>query len=187
MRTVTRDLYTYDELSADSKETAVKAVREKLDGPWWDSSDTEDVSNTITYEFATQLGSPRVEDFGVADFTGIDSVSLEGWSLDGGRYVLFHGTLDRSNAPKLPWVDGLDAVYLRSRRSYTEVSSEGYSGFEATPFAHERMTQAVKDAIDLAGMAGEAEAEYKTSEATAREWCENNEVQEYLADGQLAD
>lgn len=187
MREITKTVYAYDELTNDAKEAAVKAVQAKLDGPWWGSSDTDDIANVIVEEFATQLGTPGVENFGPADFPGIDGVTLEGWSLDNGQYAIFQGLLTRDNAPKLPWVDGIDSVRLFARRAGTTATPQDGDGPDAPEQEHERMAQTIGDAIHAAVKAGADEAEYKTSESAAREWCENNEVQEYLADGQLAD
>lgn len=79
MRDIVTTVYPFDELSEEAQAAAVKAVQEKLSGSWWDTSDTEDIGNTIAYAFAGELGTPGVEDHGPADFPGISGVTLEGW------------------------------------------------------------------------------------------------------------
>ena len=57
---------------------------------------------------------PGVQDYGVAD-SPASGRDLDGFSLDGIPRGVRH--VDRTNAPALQWVDGIDSVSLNSRRS----------------------------------------------------------------------
>lgn len=184
MRDVTKTVYSFDELTDEAKDRAVGLVREKLYGDWWDSSDIDDVGNEIHLAFAEALQSPGHADHGPDDFPGIDGVTLEAWDTDR-RDVAFRGILTRENAPLLPWRVGLDVVWLRSSRTRSSVDPLNVDGVEASKEAHDEMIDAVVAALEEAILAGVSIVEHKTSEATAREWCENNEVQEYEEDGTL--
>lgn len=99
---------------------------------------------------------------------------------------MFHGTLTRDNAPKLPWKLSIEDVRCKSARYGTRIDANLTNNL-VPPGYEDEIEQAVRDAVYTALRAGLDEIEYKSSEAVAREWCENNEVQEYLIDGQLAD
>lgn len=45
MRDITKTVFTFDELSGAVQDKAVGTIREKFAGPWWDSSDTDDVAD----------------------------------------------------------------------------------------------------------------------------------------------
>lgn len=184
MRDITKTVYTFDELSETAQDRAVELVREKLAGGWWDSSDIDDIGNEIHLAFAEALQSPGHADYGPDDFPGIDGVTLEAWDTDR-RDVAFRGVLTRENAPLLPWVDGLDVVWLRSSRTRSSVDPLNVDGVEASKEAHDEMIDAVVAALEEAILAGSMAVEHKTSDETARDWCENNEVQEYEEDGTL--
>lgn len=184
MRDITKTVYTFEELSEAAQDRAVEHVCEKLAGSWWDSSDIDDVGDEIHLSFAEALRSPGHADYGPADFPGIDGVTLEAWDVDH-RTVAFRGVLTRDNAPALPWVDGLDVVWLRSGRASTTVDPLNADESEACQHDHDKMISAVQDALYEAITAGRDAYEHKTSEESARNWCEDNEEQEYEEDGTL--
>jgi len=185
MRDVTKTVYSFEELSETSQDKAVGNVREKLNGSWWDSVDIDDVAVEIHVAFATELGSPGSVESGAADFDGIDGITLEAWDTDQ-LTVAFRGVLHRDNAPNLPWVEGLEDVHLGGGRRSTEVDPRNFDDYLATDHEHQVMIDAIRDLLDQAIRAGRDEVEHKTSDEVARDWCENNEVQEYEADGTLA-
>jgi hypothetical protein len=117
MRTITIDVYPFEELSEQAQQRAIEAVREKLSGDWWDFSDNDDVAAVMVAELARLLGTPGAADYGVYDFPGIPGVQLDGWSLDRGQNIAVSGRLNRDNAPNLPWADGISHVSLSAHRS----------------------------------------------------------------------
>jgi len=180
-------VYTLDELEPAAQERAVETVREKLGGDWWDSHNIEAVGEVMVYTFAEKIGTPGREEWGVADFPGIDGIKLDGWDLDRGQTILFSGTLTRENAPALPWLDGIVSVELNARRDYVDVDvieSDDPEVRNTTREESRAMREAVETAMHAAWIAGEAEAEYITSAENAREDIEANE-RRFLADGTL--
>lgn len=119
----TRFSFKYEELSDAAKKTAVEAVAEKLGGDWWNSDDAERVSETITYKLAEIFQSPEWDTTGESDFPGIDGITLSGWDLDRGSYILVSGTVTRENAPGLPWSDSIAHAILSERRSYVSIDA----------------------------------------------------------------
>jgi hypothetical protein len=185
MRDITRTVYSFDELSEAAQDKAVEQVREKFAGPWWDSGDIDDVAAEIHLAFAEELGSPGAAESGAADFDGIDGITLEAWDTDH-LTVTFRGVLHRDNAPNLPWVEELEDVYLGGGRRATEIQPRDFDDVEATEHEHEMMIDAIRDLLQVAIMAGCAEVDHKTSDEVARDWCKNNEIQEYEENGTLA-
>ena len=201
-------VYKLDELSDDAQQKAIDGIRERLGGAWWDSSDNDDIRDTMQYALAENFGTPGRQQYGIADYPGIPGVSIDGWDLDRGQSLVLAGTLDRANAPKLPWVDGIGAVKLEARRDHTYITVEDDEP-ECTcpdstfgwPQLHQSgcptvtpssvtdaqrfgLKEAVLDVIRAAWRAGEQEMEYKTSSEYAREWIEANET-EFTEDGSL--
>jgi hypothetical protein len=187
MRNITRTVYSFDELSEPAQDKAVEQVREKFAGPWWDSGDIDDVAAEIHLALAEELGSPGAAESGAADFDGIDGITLEAWDTDH-LTVAFRGILHRDNAPNLPWAEGIEDVHLAGigHRRTTEIDPRNYDDVEATEHEHETMINAIKDLLYVAIMAGRVEVERKTGDEAAREWCQDNENQEYEEDGTLA-
>jgi hypothetical protein len=183
MRDITKTVYSFDELSGTAQDRAVELIREKFAGDWWDSSDIDDISNVIHCTFAEKIGTPQAAEYGVADFDGIQGITLESWDVDH-MTVAFRGTLDRDNAPALPWVEAVMDISLTGGRRHGSIDlniAENPSwGDEA---ACETLLDAVRDALDSAIRAGADEYEYKTGDEYAREWCRNNGEQEYEEDG----
>ena len=183
-RDIVTTVYTFDELSEEAKARAVATMADNLAGFWWDSSDNEEISDVIVHAFAATLLSPGHDTYGVADFPGINGVSLEEWELDR-RYLALRGTLTRENAPALPWVEGIDVIRLHARRVYTDVETVLLDDAEITRDDDIRIMKCVLDALRIAMAAAVAEYEYKTGEECARERCENGGY-EFHADGTLA-
>lgn len=190
VRDITTTVYTFDELSADAQSKAVEEVRQKLGGAWWDSSDSDDIEGVIVVTLGEQLGEPKAADYGPGDYPGIPHIKVTEWSLGRGQTLAMQGYLNRENAPRLPWTDGMvqvDLVSMHDDHSYitvetTDLDEDDY--LPATKQEIETIIQAVRDAMSAAMFAGEAEMEYKTSEEHAREWCENN-AREYTEDGSM--
>lgn len=193
MRVITtvETVYTFAELSEEAQQKAITEIREKLDGPWWDSADTEALGEAIIYSFAHTVGTPKVSNYGSGDFPGIPAVKMQGWDVERGGALALDGYLDRDNAPSLPWVAGIIQVALTSRRSdHTSISIELTDLEEdeippADQAQQAAMDQAVRNAISAALTAGREELEYKTGEEYAREWAATNDHQEYNEDGTL--
>jgi len=189
VREITTTVYTFDELSEDAQEKAVEEVRGKFAGAWWDSDDNDAVEGAILVSLGDQLGEPKAADYGSGDYPGIPHVTLTGWDLERGGTVQLNGYLDRENAPRLPWTDGMVQVNLDSkRRDDTSITVESNEldddGVTPTAEAVDAIVQAVRNAMSVAIAAGRTEYEYKTSEEYAREWCEGNS-HEYNEDGSL--
>ncbi|HET7846972.1 MAG TPA: hypothetical protein VFL72_05725, partial [Acidimicrobiia bacterium] len=70
-------------------------------------------------------------------------------------------------------------------RASTTVDPLNADEHEANQHDRDKMISAVQDALHEAITSGRDAYEHKTSEETARDWCENNEVQEYEEDGTL--
>lgn len=183
-------VYKYGELSKAAQAKAVESAREKLSGPWWDSTDNEEISETIAYAFAQQLGTPGHATYGEADFPGIPGINLAGWDLERGESVEFKGKLTRENAPALPWVDGIVAVHLNDSphfgfRESAHVVWDDVEPYEdAQKAADSDMGQAARDAMRAAWEAGRTQMDYKCGDEYAREWIEGNEPA-FTEDGAL--
>lgn len=117
----TRYAFKYEELSDNAKQTAVETVAGKLGGEWWDSNDSDRVSEAITYKLAEIFQSPEWDTTGEGDFPGIDGITMSGWNLDRGSYILASGTVTRENAPGLPWSDSIAYAILSDQRSYVQI------------------------------------------------------------------
>jgi hypothetical protein len=189
-RDITTTAYSFDELGPDAQDKAVQQVAERHAGPWWDQSDNDDIAGVMIYTFAEKLGTPGWDKFGTADFPGIPGVTLEAWDLEQGRTIVFAGSLTRDNAPSLPWADGIDSVEMRSGRNRSKIEpmlvedgSEVVTGDQIDAAAS--IADAVLGFTQDAWFAGDKEADYKTGLEYAREWCENNDQQEYDVDGEL--
>jgi hypothetical protein len=185
-RQIIKTVFKFDELSEDAQDRAVGLIRERFAGPWWDSSDTDDIADAIHMAFAEALNTPGHDQYGEADFPGIPGVTLESWDVDH-LTVAFCGSLDRDNAPGLPWVEAIMDISLtggRRRGSIDLNIAESPSwGDEA---ACETLLDAVCDALDSAIRAGADAVDYKTGDEYCREWCKSNDEQEYEEDGTLA-
>lgn len=188
-REIVTTVYSYGELTSDAQAKAIESVCEMLVASW-DSDEIEAVGQTMVYTLAEKLRSPGWDTYGPVDFPGIDGVTLDGWDLERGQYLVLSGHLDRDNAPALPWADGVESVRLDPKRDYTVVWAEpaddapwpetaGYIS------ACEALVTAVKDAMHAAWVAGRDESEYLTGEEYAREWIDGNEP-EFDESGSLA-
>jgi len=200
MRQITPDeftVYSLDELEPDAQEKAIEGIAEKLGGDWWDSSDIDDIASVMAYTLANEFDTPEHGKWGVADFPGIDGVTLESWDLDRGSYVGLRGTLTRENAPALPWADGVVEVGLTSRRDYTEIDvvtdedeldPEQERDLTVVREECKALADTVQAAVEAAMQAalrdGRAELEYKTGAEYAKGFIESNEY-EFLEDGTL--
>lgn len=187
MRTITTftTVYTFDELDEPTQEKAVANIAEKLGGDWWDEHDNNDIRDVMVWTLAEQFGAPGHLDYGVSDYPGIPGITIVGWDLDRGQSLTLSGTITRENAPKLPWVDGLDAIEVEAKRdhnTYTRVSDT--LTCEQVDALGANMVQAVRDSVSAAWKAGYGEMGYKSSEEHAREWIDGNEP-EFTADGEL--
>lgn len=199
--TTTVTVYDFDELTDDAKTRAIEVIRQRLnDG--WDSADNDDIRDVITATLAEKLGTPGVQDYGVSDFPGIDTVTIDGFSLDRSQILAVSGYLTRDNAPKLPWRDGISQVILRSgfqdRSTRVEVElqevdctcpedADALEHVDSCPVpkpveGEDEIEQAVRDALSEAWLAGEKEGEYKTGEEYAREVADGHQFTE---DGEL--
>lgn len=202
MREVTIKLYPFNELGEEAQARAVEVLREKLGGEWWDQGDNDDVRDAMIYTLAEKVKTPGWDTYGVADFPGIDGVTVDGWNLDRNQALAVSGTLDRANAPALPWTTSIDHVDLspafgdgtRIRVETTEpdctcpedpAASDHLDGCPVTqhPEGEDEMKQAVQNALSEAWSAGEKEAEYKAGEENARQVAEGYE---FTVDGELA-
>lgn len=183
-------VYKFNELDAPAQEKAVEQIREKLSGPWWDSSDNDDIRNTIVWKFAHEIGTPGCEKYGEVDYPGIPSVTLEGFDLDRGQSVVFKGTLTRENAPGIRWPGSVESVDLEAKRDHTYITAvskwDDEDGDIATQMDIDTVEQAVRDAMHTAWKAGYDEMEYKTGEEYAKDFIESNEY-EFEEDGDLFD
>jgi hypothetical protein len=203
MRNISTTVYEFSELSETAQTRAVEVIREKLGGAWWDQADNDDVAACMVYELAGLLHSPGYDTKGAADFPGIEGVSLDGWSVDRHQSLAVSGRLDRENAPALPWLSGLDHVTLIGHRQDSTTvdvvvndecscladdgdphAEDCLAGVSLDLVGHEDLINAVRGALSKAWTAGEKEAEYKTSEAYARELIEAN-AYEFTEDGEL--
>lgn len=184
MRTITTHVtvYRYEELSDEAKQTAVRAISEKLNGPWWDQADNDAISEVIVAALAEALLTPGWNQYGVSDFPGIPGIKLVEWDLERGRLAKFTGTLTRENAPVLPWVAGIDSVLLSNPDIYRSVWVEVNDDDAVTDERIAAMRTATDAAIESAWQAGRREMDYKESDEYASEWIEANEP-EFTEDG----
>ncbi len=167
--------YTYDELSDDAKQRAIETLSTKMMGDWFEA---EPIAEVIVYALAEEFESPEWDTKGVGDFPGIDRVELIEWDLDHGT-IGVKGVLTRENAPKLPWHDSLDVVYLRNadywKHIAVELADDEYWDEDERMFAEKMasdMEQAVQDALSVAIHSGQREHEYLCSEENMVEMAE---------------
>jgi hypothetical protein len=202
MRRITPDefnVYTLDELEPDARQRAIETIAEKLGGDWWDQHDIDNVNEAIAYALATALGTPGRENWGEADFPGIDGVKLGGWNLDRGSYLTLRGTLTRENAPALPWADGIIEVNLTNGYGRDETGIDVETDEDDLDPDNEldltvvreqcraladAMETAVEDAMHAAMKVGREQMEYISSAEAAVEHIEANE-REFYEDGTL--
>lgn len=174
MKEHTTITYGFDELSESAQERAIDAMREKLSGPWWGSEDNDSLGEAMLYAYGQALGTPML-DSGDPDF-GSD-FSLHGWDIGRGERFDVEGTLTRTNAPLLPWVDAIDSVRLNHRGVTAPLidvrSAEGLEEQEE----HDDMVDAIQDAAHHAIVAGRDELEYRNSDEYVREMIAANEWQ----------
>ena len=203
MKTITTTVTVYDfaELADAAKTRAIEIIRQRLnDG--WDSADNDDIRDVMTATLAEKIGTPGVMDHGVADFPGIDGVTIDGWSLDRHQSLAVSGILTRDNAPNLPWREGIDHVTLSSgfQDQSTRVQVELFEPECTCPDVdqllehlddcpvpkpvegEDEIEQAVRDALSEAWSAGEKEGEYKTGEEWARQVADDHQFTE---DGEI--
>jgi hypothetical protein len=181
-RDITFKVYKYDELSDKAKERAVECVSEKLNGPWWDQHNIDDITNAITYGLADALKTPGREEYGEADYPGIKGIKVEEWDMSRGQEIKVKGSLTRDNAPGLPWTDSIDSVSLNDP-DYGPVRV--WDADEDAPAeAVTAMKEAVENAIHAAWKAGRTEMDYHESEEYAKDWINGNQP-EFTEDGNL--
>lgn len=196
--TTTVTVCKFSELTEAAQTRAVELIRQRLsDG--WDGADSIDIRDVMIATLAEKIGTPGVMDYGVADFPGIDGVTIDGWDLERHQSLAVSGILTRKNAPALPWTSDVDHVQLTGSRSdFTSVYIEGAELPCSCPGEHEQgclaglrqvdgvhlttMDQAVRDALSAAWSAGEKEGDYKTGEEYARQVAEDHRFTE---DGEI--
>jgi hypothetical protein len=175
-------VYKYDELADAAKAKAVEQVQEMFVRTW-DSHDVERINETLVYAFAEKLRAPGWDTYSVSDYPGIDGIALLGWDLERGESVEFQGTLNRENAPALPWVDGIESVVLRHPDYWRPVQVETDSEADLSSVI-KIMAAAVDTAIRATWEVGRAEMDYLEGDEYAKEWIEGNEP-EFHKDGTL--
>lgn len=181
-------VYRFEELSDAAKRAAIRNISEMLST--WDQNDIDRMNETITYALADALKSPGWDTYGEGDFPGIDGCKVTGWDLDRGQKLDVVGTLNRDNAPALPWTYVIDYVHLTEQRIGNGIDvrldTDQIDDWD-TP-ANERaanaMEQAVKDAIRAAWKAGREEMEHQYSDEYATDWIDGNQP-EFTVDGVL--
>lgn len=169
--------YSFDELSEEAKETAVKETSNKLAGDWWDQNDIDDLSDTMLGTLSEQLKTPGWEESPDGSCLAALGVKHTEWDLDRRTYKV-SGCLTPTTAPALPWPT--DATQWGSSRDFhgwkLYVSED--DGYEDTADESRPDVIAFRDAWDkalgAALNAGQTEYDYKTGEVYAREWLEGN-------------
>jgi hypothetical protein len=206
MRTITTSVtvYTFDELEPAAQDRALYLIQQHEATRERDYADLESLESTMAYTVAGRLKAPGWDIYGELDFPGIDRVTVHEWDLDRSQLLVLSGWLDRSNAPGLPWVDGIESVQLIAiRRRGTEVdvvTSEPACGCPAETWGHEpecapvglpvapeqvsAVRDAVTDAIHAAWEAGRDELDHWFSTEHARDRAENDGL-EFTMDGEL--
>jgi hypothetical protein len=183
MREITTKVYKFDELNAAAQADAIDKIRDSLSAGW-DSHDNDDIREVMVYMLAEKFQAPGWDTYGPGDFPGIDRVTMDGFDMDRYDSLALSGTVDRDNAPALPWVDGIDSVEMTSHRSdatMISVRDDDDAAVPATDDQRNAMEQSIRDAISAAWQAGEKECEYKTGEEWARELAADRE---FLANGE---
>jgi hypothetical protein len=179
--------YKFEELSEEAQANALENVALKMTGDWWDSADTEDIEDLIVYTLAATFKTPGWDTYGVSDFPGIPNVTVQAWDCDRAQSLELRGTLDKTNAPALPWVGDLTSVELRNPDMWRHVQAIVNDDEEAESSEADARTleEAVKDAMNEAIAAGTKEIEYKGSQEYAKDWVEGNEP-DFYKNGELA-
>lgn len=186
------EVYRLAELGEPERNRAIQEVQGLLGGPWWDSSDIEQVQDEIVHGLAEALGAPGWDKYGPADFPGIDGLNVRGWDFSQGDQLALRGTLTRLNAPKLPWFDEASHIHLedlsRSGNTRVEVMIDGGVVDMAEPGSLidpcHLLRDAVIEAMFQAQRYGRAQLEYLTGPDYAADDIERNE-REFYHDGRL--
>ena len=105
--TITRNVYTYGELSTDAQERAI----ELLCGEAWEYLDSDMVSEEINGWFAFQASGNDAGCVTDKEIKNVYGVTIE-WrvSYSQGDGAAIGGRLRREDAPNLAWPDGIDGV-----------------------------------------------------------------------------
>ncbi len=124
--------YTYDELSDTAKAKAVEEVASRFAGQWWDENDNDDVRDVMRFAFGEKLKTPGWDIYGPGDFT-TDAFKVAGFQVGYAPFVAFEGTLNRENAPGLPWHDHAENITL-SAPHRTDATRVEVNRVDALPF-----------------------------------------------------
>ena len=192
--TVTRDVYTFAELSSVAQDQALEKVRTEL-YDWTYSDQITDHLNGELYYALTGKHDGQISKKELTKRVGlIVEYSLSHCQGDG---VTIYGTLNSDDAPNVNWHGASTATFTRnshgnhySHENCMTVALFSYdeAGYEidADKTTTETFAEQFRDLCRELARSGYAEIEYLTSSETALSYLEDNEPRRFNEDGTYA-
>jgi hypothetical protein len=190
VETITRNIYTFAELTGTARQNATDAIIEALADDRYEAA-----RETVLWALAERLKTPGWDEYGPGDFPGIGGLDLVDWDIDRGYYVALSGEFNEDNAPGLPWPRLISRVQVSARRSGTSYDEFSYdedyadaqglashAWIEARDKATEQIESAIDEAITYALSVASKEYDHQLSDEYIAEVADGNEW-EFLEDG----
>ena len=192
--TVTRDVYTFAELSSAAQEKALEKVRTDLHD-WIDDNQITDHLNGELYYALTGKHDGQISKKELTTRVGL----IIEWSLSHcqGDGVAIYGTLNSDDAPNVNWHGASTATFTRNSRgnhyshehcmtvalfSYDEAGYE----IDADKDTTEKFAEQFRDLCRELARSGYAEIEYLTGEQSALDHLEWHEPRRFTESGEYA-
>ena len=192
--TVTRDVYTFAELSSAAQEKALEKVRTDLHD-WIDDNQITDHLNGELYYALTGKHDGQISKKELTTRVGL----IIEWSLSHcqGDGVAIYGTLNSDDAPNVNWHGASTATFTRNSRgnhyshehcmtvalfSYDEAGYE----IDADKDTTEKFAEQFRDLCRELARSGYAEIEYLTGEQSALDHLEWYEPRRFTESGEYA-
>ena len=192
--TVTRDVYTFAELSSAAQEKALEKVRTDLHD-WIDDNQITDHLNGELYYALTGKHDGQISKKELTTRVGL----IIEWSLSHcqGDGVAIYGTLNSDDAPNVNWHGASTATFTRNSHgnhyshehcmtvalfSYDEAGYE----IDADKDTTEKFAEQFRDLCRELARSGYAEIEYLTGEQSALDHLEWYEPRRFTESGEYA-
>ena len=192
--TVTRDVYTFAELSSAAQEKALEKVRTDLHD-WIDDSQITDHLNGELYYALTGKHDGQISKEELTTRVGL----IIEWSLSHcqGDGVAIYGTLNSDDAPNVNWHGASTATFTRNGHGHhyshencmtVALFSYDEAGYEidADKDTTEKFAEQFRDLCRELARSGYAEIEYLTGEQSALDHLEWYDPRRFDEDGTYA-
>jgi hypothetical protein len=191
--TVTRTVFTLDELS----DTARQYALEKMSALLYDWIDASQITECLNGELLAMLTGECVGEISSKELTKRVGLQIE-WSLSNsqGDGVAIYGTLNSDDAPKLEWGNGTTATLTRNSLSnhyshaYTmnvsvfRYDEDGYEIDSDCP-ENEQFTDQIRDICRQLEQIGYDQIKWLTCEETVREYLNNDYPRRFTENGEI--